>query len=250
MLKNILTATEHEALPDALKEYYKADGANFSLLHDGGDRIHEFRESNIALTNANKDLSGKVDALTANVTKITETLAASAGAEEDAEKAKMLKDGDVAGLLEKQKEEIRAEVNGQITSLQDTLKSTQAELHSVKITDELRKSGIEAGVNKDLLDMAVKTAETEFKLSDKGPVREVNGEIVPSAQRPGEVQNFSEYWEETLKTMPALAAPSGGGGGLHNPNPGQHKGVVDASDPLALGQAADDIVAGKVIVRE
>lgn len=265
MLKRIISAEEFDGLESAVQAYYKKsdDEGKYALDLEGGDddatkKLKEFRNNNIALQKAQKDLEDKL--------KGYEGIDADA-AREALKQAQEMKDknlmdqGKFDELMEQRTDRMKKEYEGQIKSWKtkaETAESSagtyKSKLEEVLIDAELSKALSKVGTLKqDSLEYLLPRGKKTWKLNEETtsmtPIGEDGNVLYGSdAKTPltadewakGIAQTTPWFFEDTK------GAGASGSGGRQGRNIGDK--MIDASDKSAFGSNLEDIAKGKVKV--
>ena len=119
-----------------------------------------------------------------------------------------------------------------------------------KVTDELRKAATGAKVKAEAVDDLVDLAGREWVLDNGTAIRKAGGEPVLSKERPGEYQSMNEYFAELATVKPFYYESSAGGGGQQQQGGGGGSAkVLRNPTPSQLGQHAESIGKGEMVVQ-
>lgn len=232
-----------DSVPEALQEHYVEQDGKYVLDTDQKARIDEFRTNNITLKQQAEELQGKLKAFEGIDPEKYQELTALERQKRDKE---LIEAGDVETLLNERLESERSTYQKQIDSLKTALDETRGELVATKVTDTLKTAAADAGVLPKAMNDVVKLASGDWELREGRPTYVQDGEVVLSKENPGEPMGMGEYFKSMLHEKPYYFQTSAGSGGGSQTNA---RGVkVIPNDPVLIGQNAEQIAKGEVVV--
>lgn len=253
-----------DTVPESARTFYEQKDGKYQLalsapppgfapvadLNTANARVVEFRDNNIALQKtldalkpleAFKDLG--VDAATAKaaVTKVKELENKGVKGTEDIQAISQAAAAAAIAPLQEQLKTALSALDAEKTRADEsTLRSA--------VSERFLKANGQASALKFVVDLA----KEEFAVQS-GEVKAKPNKF--SAVKPGEPLNIDEWMTGVLKSHPFFFEQSRGGGAGNNGNPGSAENLkpgqtvlLDPS-PQQLGEHADDIRAGKMVVR-
>lgn len=244
-------------VPEALREYYVADGDKFVL--DAADaapkgKLEEFRENNIALKRERESLERKLKKYDGFDPKKAEEAQRKLQEFED---QTMIDAGKMDEVLAQRTERMRADYDGQVTALQEALEKSTGQTSKYK--EVLSDSLLSGEVATSMTDVAVvrqgamgdiiRRARGDWVVDDNAklvPMR--NGEVIygPNGDEPITMKDWSAG---LFKEAPYLFEPNSGGGSGGGANaPGGQGGQINLSDQAGLNSNIEAIARGKVTV--
>ena len=253
MLKSKLTKDEHAALPDALKEHYKAEGDEFWLESEGLITKSELDAANakvIEFRNNNQALNAKATELETLKEKFKDVDPAEyervKGELEEIKKKGITKPDDVTT-------KIQEAVTAAVKPLSDKL--ADAELKRLESDTELQQSRLRSGLTtaalegkalKKAVGWVVNSAMDVFELDATGTLKAKAGHF--SADKPAELISIGEWMTEQAKGDLSFAFETSRGGGSGEPGGGTPPNTatqVVTRDPAELGKHLEDLASGK-----
>ncbi len=250
-LKAVLSATEHTALPEAVRAFYKTDDkGNFNLDVDGmvaKERLDEFRTNNINLLRDKDALAGEVTTLKKKFEGI------------DPEEVKALKakkkpddaDADEARLKTLLEEHTKP-LTEQITTLGMQLKAEQARADDAILNGQLVEMATTARVKPTAIDDFKRRArDAGFTVKGGTVVAEKNGTTVLDPDNPGAPLTLGKWTERELASATHLVQDSTGGGAAPGGTSGGRAPVKVLVNPSAeeFGRNLKGIADGTVQVK-
>lgn len=255
-MKAILKKEEYDALDEALKKLYKADGDRFVLQVEGLSEHPDTQSLRSALQTERTTRETREREMRELKDKIGDL------DPEEARKAQArlreLEDQAALGTIPKElqpqfEEAVNKRVaqmerdfkaketayQKQITAKDEELKKTTGQLSAVTIEDEVRREGVKMGLHDWAIDDAVLRATQVYKLKDGKPVPEKDGQVI-YGKKPQEPMPISEFLGDLVTTRPGWVRESAGSGAQNNggrTGGGGGNGSVyiipraDASDP-------------------
>jgi hypothetical protein len=218
-------------VPEALREYYKADGNEF-ILDGAADR-----EAHVKAIENNRTLNSNLEAarteLATMKTQVGELSAAVEAAKGE------------AGSAGKQKSELEQRLETLEKTIADKEAALQAERESgrkVQQRDAIKTSAANLGAKKRLLDdIATLALADGWGFDENGqPVRTQNGQPVRNAET-GNPQTYDEYLKDLVQNRPDYFDASGGDGAGGDGGAGGARKISAAA--AARNLSADDIKA-------
>lgn len=232
-----------DSVPEALREHYTEENGSYVLAHDGNDRIKEFRENNISLKQQAETLLEKLKAFDGVDPAKYQELAELERQKRDKE---LIEKGEIDTLLTERLESAKNTYQTQIDAIKAELDTTRGELVATKVTDTLKTAAANAGVRPEAMDDVVRLASGSWELRDGTPTLVQDGEVVLSKESAGDPMGMPEYFKSMLQEKPFYFQSSAGSGGGSQTNA---RGVkVISNDPVLVGQYAEQIAKGEVVV--
>lgn len=237
-----------DAIPEPLREFYKegkgsAGETKFFLDHADRAKLAEFRDNNVRLTTAQKEMADKLKLFDGiDPAKYTEL----AELERQKRDKELIATGDFEKVIETRLASEREQSRRITDALKTELESTRSELVATKVTDTLKTAAANAGVRPDAMNDLVRLASQEWELRDGTPTLVRNGEVVLSDVDAGSNMTMPEYFKSLLQTKPFFFQSSAGSGGGSQRDA---RGVkVIPNDPVTKGRYAEQIASGEVVV--
>lgn len=219
-------------------------------LQAANAKVIEFRDNNIALNKKVSELEPQV----AKFTGIDPEAAKAAIAAQKALQDKGVKSADdISTIVQTAVNAAVQPLQEQITSFKSTAEAEKKKSEDLLLRGTLGEKFIKAGGEPNALNFIVNEARGVFVV-DNETIKAAAGQY--STDRPGEPLTIDEWLTRETKQNSFAFKPSGGGGGVGNPKPGETGGVtlrpgqtiLKDPTPAELGAASKDILAGKVKV--
>ena len=253
MLKSKLTKDEHVALPDALKEHYKAEGDAFVLDAEGtvskadldaaNAKVVEFRNNNSALNAKATEL----ETLKAKFKDLDPAEYERVKGELEALKTKGITKPD--DITTKVQEAVTAAVKPLSDKLADAERQRQESdtaLQQSRLRSGLTTAALEGKAIKNAVSVVVDRAMAVFDMDETGVLKAKDGHF--SADKPAEPITIAEWLTAQAKGPLNFAFESSRGGGAGEPGGGTPPNTatqVLTRDPMELGRSMEDLASGK-----
>ena len=257
MLKSKLTKDEHAALPDAVKEHYKAEGDAFILDADGLVSKADLDAANAMMNkfrDHNRELNTKAEELNALKTKFKDVDPVEytrVKGELEALKTKGITKPD--DVTVKVKEAVKAELKPMVDKLAEAEQKRQesdAALKQSQLRSALKTAALEGKATKEAAYTVVDRAIEVFDLDEHGTLKAK--EDYYSADKPTEAITIGEWMTTQAKGPLKFAFEVSKGGGAGEPGGGtpqkKRTVVVSKDNPMVSDQALQDVAAGKAEV--
>jgi len=182
------------------------------------EKVKEFRDNNIELTNQMKTLEDKMAGLDIeNMNKAFQTIQTMVQTESDKEMTDALEQGQdaVNALIEKRAatraDAMKTNFETELTEVNTQKASYRTQLEDAKINAELTRLAAEKGVRPTAVDDILLRGKQVFKLSDDGAVVAMkDGEVVYNKEN--QPLSINEYMDDLATSAPHLFEQSSGGG--------------------------------------
>ena len=233
------------------RQFDEGDGGGEGDTGGAGDdtaaKLKEFRDNNIKLLKEVDDLKGR---LTAFDGVDPEKFKSILEQQEQLERDELIKKGDVDTLIARERESLEKSLGARLDAVQAENAELKGVIVKTKVTDELRKAATGAKVKAEAVDDLVDLAGREWVLDNGTAIRKAGGEPVLSKERPGEYQSMNEYFAELATVKPFYYESSAGGGGQQQQGGGGGSAkVLRNPTPSQLGQHAEAISKGEMVVQ-
>lgn len=243
--------------------YKKLDDGTFSIDLEGPKelkaRVDEFRQNNIAYRKELEDLKQKLQSVDGiDPEKYKQGQEALETLEKQADK-KLIDEGKIDEVVSSRTERMRQDYEGKIKALEEShskMKEQNEEmLHyierskvEVEASTALNSVGmVKKGAMGDLINRALGTWRFDAQTKQISPVGSDGKTIY--GKDPQTIMTMKEWAEQQLVDAPFLFEANTGGESKGNVKPGpEGKGMVDMSDPMAMGRNAEQILKGEVVV--
>lgn len=201
--------TDEAAIPPALKEFYTESGGQWTLNVEGAvsaDKLREFRENNITLTQERDALKKTWEGLDPEEVKRL------VGIKADLESEKLFKKGDIDSLIANRTQAMKDAHDKALKEATEQINAARNELTALKIDGavlaEATKLGLRPGATDDLIARARRT----FSLDDKGNLvaKDANGK--PLYGTTSDPLTAAEWAAQLASTATHLFLPNAGGG--------------------------------------
>lgn len=232
-----------EAVPETARDFYVEQDGQYVLDTDQKDRINEFRTNNISLKQELEKHQEKLKAYDGIDPDKYQELTALERQKRDKE---LIEAGELETLLNERLSEVKTTYDKQVEDLKTALNETRGELVKTKVTDTLKTAAADSGVLPKAMNDVVKLASSDWELRDGTPTLIQDGEVVLSKEKPGEPMSMGEYFKNMLQEKPYYFQSSAGSGGGSQHNARGAK--VIPNDPVLIGQYADQIAKGEVVI--
>jgi len=262
--KHIKSLTD---VPERFRSWYdKDDKGEYELKDDveiddedpttAKAKVKEFRETNIRLTNELKELREQIGDV--DLDQARDALKTKAKAEEEALKAK----GDLDKIVEsrmaaatKEWEREKAKLKTDLEAATVTATRLGGKVKAIRVKEEIEKALTRtklvpksAGALEDLM----ARAERVWSVDEKDAVIAKRGDEMLYGKKGVDPLTPDEWLTQQLEEADHLFQPGGGGGaggGEKEKRSPSGVRIINKNDPLAMGRAAEDILAGKAIAQ-
>lgn len=254
MLKSLVKKDEFEALPDAIKEHYKAEGEDYVLETQDAElrsRIASFRDNNV-------DLRRQIEAAKKDLEKFSnidpKKYEEAVSKLQELEEKQLLDANQIEEVIALRTERMRGDYEGKITAMQSSLEAatqSQAQVQGL-LQKELLAGRLARSVTKvskpnpGALDYIEKVAADTWKLVDNDLVPMSGDEVLYG--KDGKAQLSMEEWvTDLVERSPFLFQGSSGTGAPGNGS-NSHGGskTIDRHDPSAFSGNLESIAKGEV----
>ena len=271
-LKKVIT--ELEEVSETVREHYtEVEGVGYVLDLDGDEsalkkKVDEFRSNNRKLHAERTAAQEEIERIKESFGGLSPEAAKKAkkiiDAAEEEQERKLLEAGDLDGALGLRTAKMQKKYQTTEKRLREARDTAVA--NEQKLRGQLGSHLIAQGVRKNLPKIAAASSEAAMEdiifRTEKNFTIDDEGHLVARKGVYGEDGEPLKF-EDHIRTLPEEAphlfkkSKGGGGGGSDEdeketkPGEKDEKGryYVDASDPIALGNAAEDIATGKAIAR-
>lgn len=195
-----------EEIPEEIRNHYSkgSDGAWYLQVEGAVDkaRLDEFRNNNVSLQQQLEKFKGldpaKVQELLENQRKIDEK--------------KLIDAGDIEGLVAQRVTTMKQEYESKLKDLSKKFQTSQRQLETLLIDNEVRAHAIKIGVAPTAVDDVLLRAKTVFSVEDGRPVaKDAQGNVIYG--KDGQTSLGVSDWMGSLKEQaPHLFQPSQGSG--------------------------------------
>ena len=238
-IKSIVTADEYEALAEALKEHYEAEGDEYHLTTDRSDRarLSEFRDNNRALYKENEALKKRQD-------EIEQALKEVKGEANALAEKELLSEGKIDELLSQRTEAMRASYDEQIKTKADALVTAERDLDRYVIENQIRDEAIKAQAKGGAVDHIIRALRPQIKRAGATAFRvDDNGEPVmgDDGKTPQGIDSLIDELKVSDVFLFAESVGSGATGGV--PVNGAAKQRIRRSE---IGKYINEVDAGEV----
>jgi hypothetical protein len=243
-----------DAVPEALREYYREIDDGFVLDLEGVERHPATR----ALKNAKDREAEERRKRGEKVVELEDRLKAFEGldaeaarralAEAEAQADRHLIDqGEIDTLIQGKTARLRTEHEIEIKSLGAALSEAKAALAEVKIFDAIKDAAIKAGVRDGALDDVVNRARAVWRLVDGAPaaVRPDTGDE-PWLADDGAPITMGRWVDDLAGAAAHLFKPNRGGDAQGGGVDATGRQVIDIAEPNAIGRNLEAFAKGEV----
>ena len=244
-LKTQIDAAELDEMPEALREFYveSSEAGKYDLSTDQADRIREFRENNIALTQTVRDRD-------ADLQKAQSELDSAKGEVQKRFEKELLSEGKVEELLDQRTEAMRGSYDERIADLTNKLNDAEQTLDVSIVENQIRDAAIKANAKSDRAVLHIIRAVRPHVMRDGVNAVRVDSNKNPIMGEDGKTpQGIAEVVEEMKVSDGFLFAESSGsgasGGGAANGATGKKR--IRRSE---IGKYVNEVAAGEVEVVE
>ncbi|MBZ5499530.1 MAG: hypothetical protein LAP85_24285 [Acidobacteriia bacterium] len=218
-LKAILSKEEHDALPEALREYYVEKDGKFVLDAEGVEDVSGLKNALTAvrdeLKTAKKQLQETID----KFKDIDPDKAKEAQKKlQELEDKQLLDAGKVEDLLKLRTERMKADYENQIVAFNKTildlkkdLKTANQTMAEVLIDNSIRAAAMKAGVLEHAVEDVVLRGQKTWTLKDKTPTA-MKGDQVIYGKDPNKPISIDEWVNGLQQDAPHLFKMSAGAG--------------------------------------
>lgn len=255
-LKAVLSKTEHDALPEAVRGVYKENNGNFTLEVEGmvADSEHtklktslkEFRDNNITLIQERDGLKDKVKSF--DGVDVNEYKSLKEG-KEKLEKAGIKKTDDLATLIADQVQKATAPLQEKLNGITEEREKLSKEVAARSVDDHIRNVALKTGAREDALDDVLHRGRQVFRFVD-GKVMAMDGDKPRFSEAdPSKPLTADEWVGGLAKSANFLFKPSGGGGASGGAGGAGAAKVLINPDAMTFGQNIEAIAKGTTEVR-
>lgn len=263
-LKAVLSKTEVDALPEAVRGAYKdtngtfnLDPAVLALANDGmvpesdytriKAGLAEFRDNNIALIKERDVVNVKLKAFDGVDVAEYQTLKEG---KTKLEKVGIKGNEDLATLIADQVAKAIRPVQDNLNTMTQERETLKRQVAANAVDDHIRTAALKAGARENAIDDVLHRGRQVFTSVD-GKVVAMDGDKPKFSEAdPGKPLGAEEWVTTLAKTNDFLFKPSGGGGaGGGGGGNGGSKTVLTNPDAATFGRNIADIASGKVEVR-
>ena len=238
-IKSIITAEEFDALDDAIKQHYEADGDGYQLVTDKSDRdrLAEFRDNNRTLYKENEDLKKRQ----AEIEKTLKDVQGEATARAEKE---LLSEGKIDELLTQRTEAMRGSYDEQIKAKTDALVAAERDLDRYVIENQIRDEAVKAQAKAGAVDHSIRALRPQIKRDGATAFRvDKQGEPIMSedGKTPQGINSLIDELKANDGFLFAESVGSGAAGGV--PTNGAAKQRIRRSE---IGKYVDEVAKGEV----
>lgn len=215
---------------DGIEETYHAlyaqdEDGTYTLQVDGAapkEKVAEFRNNNIELTNQMKALEAKMAGLDIEkLNTVFQTVQNMAQSESDKEMTSALEQGPdaVNALIERRAasviEAMKSDFDTRYATVDANAQKYRSQLEEAKITSELSRLAAEKGVRPTAIDDVLLRGKQVFKLNNEGEVVAMKGDEVVF-NKDNKPLSIGEYMDSLATSAPHLFEQSTGGGAANS----------------------------------
>ena len=240
-IKTILNAEQYDELADSLKEHYEERDDQYVLVSDATDKVKEFRNNNVELTEELKELKARQSVPDEELKKArSEALARN---EKD-----LLSEGKIDELLAQRTDAMRQSYEEKLADLAGKHKEAEQTLDIHIIENQIRDAAIKAQARNDrAVEHIIRAVRPHVRRDGVNAVRvdaEGNTVMADDGKTP---QGIIELVEEMRASDTFLFAESTGSGatGGGAPNGSASKQRIRRSE---IGKYIEEVAEGKVEV--
>ena len=169
-----------------------------------GSKVEEFRDNNVALTQALEKF-GEVS---------PDDVAEAAEIKKQRDRKELLDLKDLDKALDEQEKRLTGDFEARFEAIKAEGENKGQRLRLLEVVNPLTLAATAAGVREDAIEDVVNQLAPLFEVLDgsKSPVRVIDGKPVLSAQKAGENEGLGEFFENYATQKPFFFDGSGGGG--------------------------------------